>query len=853
MTRRGVLLLAMAGAVPVLGCSGGDDTDPEGTGGGGGQGQAAIEIVVDDMGVPHVYAESDEDLFFGYGYQLASDRMLQLEMWRRYAHGRRSEVLGANFKGSFGDTTLQDDKLVRLFNLPHWGRLDAELMKAEHPERWKLVQAWRDGINRRVSEVVAGTVPPPFGFGKSELDFLPEPWSEDDPFIVQKMIQLGLDQTILFEVLVTLLGQVAPATLDAVQMFKPARDAWTVPPEDLPEAAKQTTGPAASGTPGTDAKPRALPPWALDPERWAQMLSPAKAGSNNWAVAGQFTENGMPMLAGDPHLVFTLMGAMYAVHLNSADRGGSFDTAGFAFAAAPGLFAGQTKGAMWAPTSAFGDVMDLWAVEQTASGVKIGNQIVPTVTRDEVIDVRDGSAELITITDVPGHGVLFDPSFAGVPVPLTTDGRPVMIGWTGFKARSSLYFLELNRAQSSDELEAAVGRIPEMSYNWIGADAKDIVYRVSLEVPKRHPIAPGREPWRVMDGNDPLAFWPGGSLPPERLPSGRGSQRGWLATANNDPFGFTADGDPTNDPWYYGAFFDPGYRAQRIHEELERLTTQGGVTLEEFQALQTDSRSLMADDLAALLKSAWSKVGTDPTLKEYEGRADLAQLVQLMTVDWDRRMVRASPGALAFHAFAHFVTGQAAEDDIISLLYERVLKAAPFYILKIAILALEGKYPKGDAILQEGRDTIVLRGLDQTAKFLTERYGGVDPTAYRWGDMHVTNFDNAYGLGMPLMTVPTDGGEDTVNVAHSLFRENFVIPEKFVSDYGPVERLTGRFDADGVPELWVNFPLGNVAEPKSPHFDDMLEDWVEGRYRKLAFSRAEVDARAEKTVWLERP
>lgn len=77
-----------------------------------------IEIVVDDMGVPHIYASTDEDLFYAYGYQLASDRLLQIEMWRRFARGQRAEILGADFKGSFGATALQDDKLVRLFDLP---------------------------------------------------------------------------------------------------------------------------------------------------------------------------------------------------------------------------------------------------------------------------------------------------------------------------------------------------------------------------------------------------------------------------------------------------------------------------------------------------------------------------------------------------------------------------------------------------------------------------------------------------------------------------------------------------------------------------------------------------------------
>jgi penicillin amidase len=265
-----------------------------------------------------------------------------------------------------------------------------------------------------------------------------------------------------------------------------------------------------------------------------------------------------------------------------------------------------------------------------------------------------------------------------------------------------------------------------------------------------------------------------------------------------------------------------------------------------------DAYSLMSEDFIPLLESAWAKVGTDPALVEFENRPELASLVQLITVDWDRRMVRDSAGAVAFHAFAHLVTEVAAEDDVISFLYERVLEAAPFYILKVAALALKGEYPNGDQLLQEGRDMIVLRGLEKTATFLTERFGGVAPDGYRWSDMHVTSFDNAFGLGMPLQTVPTDGGEDTINVAHSLFRRDQQILEQWISDYGPVERLTGRFGDDGKPEVWVNFPLGNVADPASGHFDDMLGDWLDGKYRKLAFARSEVDARAERTLEIVR-
>lgn len=97
---------------------------------------------------------------------------------------------------------------------------------------------------------------------------------------------------------------------------------------------------------------------------------------------------------------------------------------------------------------------------------------------------------------------------------------------------------------------------------------------------------------------------------------------------------------------------------------------------------------------------------------------------------------------------------------------------------------------------------------------------------------------------------PSDSGENTVNVAHSVLRRDLVVPERWVSDYGPVERLVGRFDDSGTPEVWVDFPLGNVADRASPHFDDLTEDWTEGCYRKLAFSRAGVEARAEGRVLL---
>ena len=823
-------------ALLASGCGGEETKAPE----------SDLRVTVDTHGIPHISAPDDDALFYGYGYQLASDRMLQLEMWRRFALGRRSEILGGNYPGSFGATTLQDDELVRMFDVVTWGKADAEKMRAEDPEHWRFLQQWRKGINARVQEIREGAVPRPFGFRESELDFLPEPWEEDDPVIITKMIHLGLDQTILYEILVSLLDQLSPEALQNVQLFRPGREVWQVPAEDMPDAAK-AKNPAPPQSKGASKKPVTLPPGALDPTKW-KLPGGSHPGSNSWVVDGRHTDNGKPMLAGDPHLVFTLMGCMYAVHLDSKSQGGTFDVAGFSFVPGMGVFAGRNEDIAWTPTSAFGDVMDMWGAEIDDEGAHLGGEVYPVVTRTEIIRDREGNDTEVEFDDVPGVGVVFNGSFTGVPIAIAGPGKETIIGWTGFRARSSKYFLGLNRASSTKEFEDAVDRVPELSYNWVAADQAGITYRVSLEVPKRNPIVPGREPWRVMDGSDPLALWPGGALPPEQLPRGHAEDRGFIVTANNDPFGFTQNGTLADDPWYYGAFFDPGYRAGRIDAELLRLTSTGKVSIQDMQVLQNDVHSNMSDDVLPILDHALDARATDPALAEFVDRPDFDELRALLIGGgWDGRMAREQPGALAFHAFVHFLATEVLEDDMVSLIYERTLQEAPFYVLKVAILALQGAFPDGAKVVQGGNDLVVLRALDATAAFLKERFGGVEASNYVYSDMRVTDFDNAFGLGMPVAQVPTDGGEDTVNVGHGLFRKDKKIPERWVSDYGPVERITARFDDAGKPELWVNFPMGNVADPESPHWDDGLDDWVNARYFRFPFTKAEIEAEAERS------
>jgi len=142
----------------------------------------------------------------------------------------------------------------------------------------------------------------------------------------------------------------------------------------------------------------------------------------------------------------------------------------------------------------------------------------------------------------------------------------------------------------------------------------------------------------------------------------------------------------------------------------------------------------------------------------------------------------------------------------------------------------------------------------------SSRSGRATPTSrpspstrgYSWADLHGTRFANPFGGELDGGWTPSAGGEDTLNVSSSNFYAgNDGEPaERFDSKSGPIFRIVTTFAEDGTPQATVNFPRGNSGRPESPHFDDTLDDWVEGVYTPLPFRRAEVEAAMESSYVL---
>ncbi len=800
---------------------------------------AEVTILRDHSGIPHIYGTTDGDAFYASGYMQATDRLFQMDVMRRRSLGRLAEV--------FGPTRLDDDRTSRLMALPRWGRLSAERARDEAPDEFALVTAWVAGVNARIAEIAAGDAPMPYGF--TALDYAPEPWSVLDAFGIGHTILFSNANTLEYELLSTVVRDFLPEIDGSVPITQALEDAFVLPPDERP--AGRATAPLTNAPP---APPRALPADARARlEDFAQRAASFRSGgSNNWAVAGAHTDNGRPLIAGDPHQPLRSPSLFWAQHLSSREGGGTLDVVGFSFVGSPAIQLGHNRRLAWTATTTYPDTMDLWDVRVTSAGAELGGEVVPVRERIEEIAVRGAPTERYRVRDVPGHGVLLPNDFA--PVPLVGPGRAVLFRWVGFAATNEArLFLAIDRAETVDAFDAAVRTSEIAAFNFLAADASGLTYRIGVQVPDRgDPARFTQPPWKMMRGDDASTLWrPGAFLATDALPHSRAEARGWIATANNDPYGFTSNGRYDDDPLYFGVFWDPGTRARRIEDELARLVDRPEpVTRVDMETLQDDTRSLFADRMLPYLAQAMTRVSSEPALAEWRDRTDLVALADALAA-WDRRMERGSPEAVIFEGFMNFLCSQALEDDL-SLVYGPIASGAMGAIARYTIFALDGTIPDTAGLLAEGRDVLALRALDLTATWLTERFGGTDTTLYTWGALHGTVFDGEIPGDARLDGgfEPTDGSHGTVNVSETTFFEEGRPRARLDSDSGAIYRMVTAFESDGTPAARVQFPRGNAGEPDSPHWADTVADWRDGRYRPMHFRRADVEADLEERLTL---
>ncbi len=795
--------------------------------------ESPVTVRVDDLGVPHIRAASDRDLFFASGYAQAADRLWQLDGVVRTARGELAEV--------YGEDALASDLVARVIGFSRLGCESIPVMHDERPEDLALFAAWVDGVNRRVAEVLAGEAPLPEEFATWGVE--PRPITVADALAVGKRIQFGFANSLANDVLYSLLAGLVP-DVDAIPVFQPGADRFIMVDE-------AEVAPTPRGLAGRSA----VVPLRLDGDGARRVLASLAAldrahgwgpGSNNWVVSGAGTDTGRPILANDPHATIGKPSLLWMQHLDSRDDGGAFDVAGWAFVGLPGVHLGHTDRLAWAATTHMADVMDLWdvPVAEDWSEAEIGGETVPVSAEEEVIRVALGGGSFdevrLTVHRVEDVGVFLPDEVLPVSSALFAD-HAVLFGWTGFRATDEAFaYLDFDRARDLDAFEAAAELEEVGMHNWIGATAGGWRYRVHGMLPDRGPVGERGAPYAIMDGTDPDNLWNRGDLDPDLLPRVDGD-RDFLVTANNDPWGTTADNDPVDDEVYYASYYAAGFRADRIHRALAGALAEGPVSADAMVALQFDAVSPAALRLVPFLEAAWSKVGedADPPFDGWAGREDMAAAVAALAA-WDGAMRRDSAEAALYRVWAAVAARELLEGDL-GVLFDPVEDAAPELLTKVLLLALEEDI---DALLDEdtvegGVDAVLLAALDEALDWTAAEAEARGLEALTWGELHHAAFVEPEG---GTVEWPMDGDGTTVNVAHCSMWDGGALVDPCTSSHAAVFRSVVSFDEDGVPVARVATPYGN---------DGDVERWLEGEAVELPFRDEDIDARTVDTWTLE--
>ncbi len=581
--------------------------------------QRPVEIRRDPWGIAHIYAETEEDLFFAQGFVAAQDRLWQLEVWRRVGEGRLSEIVGGE--------TVERDRLARL--LKYRGDMNAE-WTSYHPNAKAIITSFVRGVNAFIEETRDN---PPVEFKLTGI--MPEPWAPEVP--IMRMAGLPMTQNARGEL--SLARNVATVgVLEANRRDRPDPFQQLAVPEGLDVDAVPPDVRAIL-TEGYRPVPR-IPVTGRYAE-WNDGEESFPRGSNNWVIDGSMSVTGKPLLANDPHRYLSNPSLRYLVHLN----GPGWNVIGAGEPALPGVAIGHNEHIAWGLTIVGIDQQDVFVEEvnpANANEVRWEGEWVPLQIEIDTIFVKDEAPHVVELKFSRHGPIIYEDTVHHRAYAFRSVlAEPGTAGYLGS--------LRVDQATSWDEFLDAMDHWLVPSENMIYADtAGNIGWQAAGLTPIRCCGWVGRMPVPGNGGFGWRGFRPMRELPREFNPSRR-----YITTANHNimPAGY----DPP-----LGYNWSSPVRYLRLDDVL---SDSGGFSVEDFKRLQHDVYSNAARRAVKVL-DGW--VATDSKTERARERL----------VAWDGWLAAESADAALYRAWRDTVDARALDDGTSLGERQRVSEAA---------------------------------------------------------------------------------------------------------------------------------------------------------------------------------
>ena len=735
-----------------------------------------VRVEFEASGIPHVFAENDEDLYFVQGYLQARDRLWEMDFFSRVASGRLSEV--------FGSKTLPIDETFVQLRIPEAAEASQKVMMAD-PLTKLAIENFADGVNFFITHLPESDMPLEFKLFR----YRPEAWSPFKTALLAKFMAFNLagsskDLTLTRSHLLFSEGdfkELFPDEFEYKESVISGDHKWNfinrapAPPKDHFQAKLQSQKLKVEPHPGN--------------------------GSNNWAVFGSKSSTGFPIVSNDIHLDYSLPALWYQMQLKSKNQ----NVYGVSLVGAPGIIIGFSKDFAWAVTNASGDFMDWYEMKYRDSSHHeyLFDKVWRRVEEHEhTIYIKDQTPHKLTLRSTHFGPIVFDDD---EPPGLTSTPHGLALRWTALSSSNDLRaLLNLNRSHNLNDCQAALVGFSAPAQNFICADSKgDVRIGQQGEFPLRFKNQ-GR---MVADGSDPR-YQSSGTLNQNELAFEINPPRNFVFSANQKPTG-------PSYPSYLGQYYEPAFRAQRIHQLLSEKATW---TPEEIIDMQRDSFNKLAEKAVPTLVAELRKIQL--SILEAKSTDELEK--------WNFKNEAQSVAATIFeYLWRHLeanIWGHYFPDKLNYAL------PSPFTTSELIKNDLHSKWLNPE---NESFQGILHQSLKESLSDLEKTYG---PDISQWQWHNESRAILPHLTKLPFLLTSVDSGGNRFNIFAN--RNN----------HGPVWKMVVSLGPE--PKAWGVYPGGQSADIRSPHAKEFLNDWAQGHLRPLLFLD-EPTAQAFKAVLFE--
>lgn len=722
--------------------------------------QQKTEVYFDERRIPHIFAENEHDLYFVQGYIVASLRLWQMDFQVLAAEGRIAEILGNEQK------YIDFDKKQRRKGMAFGAKNKLKALEKD-PLGLDLLNAYTEGVNAYIKNLKAKDLPIEYKL----IGYKPEKWSNYKTMLVlmnMSDILADMGNDIENKNFIQKYGQ---ALFQQIYGTEQAIE----PVVPTPEKGWQAHLGLTNSTQKIDTN--IVEPIIDSANKILSFLKETPeyhVGSNNWALAGEKTASGFPLLSSDPHLRFSLPSVWLEMHL----VGPNSNAYGVCFPGAPAVIIGFNEYIGWGMTNSGRDVKDFYTIKYKDSTKEL-YQYNGKWERSEIKieEIKVKGAKSVFDTVVYTHfGPVLHSNFK------TQEGiTDIAVQWIAHKASQDyMLFYLLNRGKNfNDYLEAT---------KYYECPAQNIVFAcVDGDIAlKNQGLFPIRENQDLLQAGNDAKKWDK-FIPFQHNPMQHNPKRKFVASANQSSTDSTY-------PYSYVGWFEH-YRNRVINKELSKAYK---ATIADMKALQQNNFNLKAAESLPLLLPY-----VNTSYQDFE-----AQAIHNALSNWDFYNHKTSKEAVYFEMFFNKYK---------ELLWDEMTDGfiAPQDVQTIALLKDSIEHPFIDIVATKEKETtedLINQAFVYTVSEVQKNKDQI------WGEYNDVQFNHIAKIDAFSEKVIAGGGNNIVNATHN--------------QWGPSWRMILDF-ADGKVKGVGVYPGGNSGNPGSRNYDDMLHEWAANQYHDL--------------------